>query len=105
MTKETGFQAIREAVIEALRQGECLFEALPDGIYSQQVRCKVSYQGDRSPAVPATLGREAMYVVARAIHPFVVTLRPLLGMNHHRFHFGHFLHRILGTFSSQSTGL
>lgn len=36
------------------------------------VRCKVSYQGNVSPAVPATLAREAMYGVVHAIHHFAL---------------------------------
>lgn len=37
MTQETDYREIRMAIIEALRQGECLLEALPKGIYAQKV--------------------------------------------------------------------
>lgn len=147
MTKAIDYLAIQEALIEALRQGECLLLNLPDGAYNNKVamaynatigghyrhslehfeallkidiyeevnydvrdrdsevetnseyalqrtrmlmeefsyccdeswlqrtvpvRCKMSYQGDDSPRVSATLAREAMYAVVHAIHHFAL---------------------------------
>lgn len=147
MTKAIDYMAIQEALIEALRQGECLLENLPSGAYNNKVamaynatigghyrhslehfeallkidiyeeinydvrdrnsavetnseyalqrtrllikefshccneswfkrtvpvRCKISYRGDDSPRVSATLAREAMYAVVHAIHHFAL---------------------------------
>jgi uncharacterized damage-inducible protein DinB len=37
-----------------------------------QVRTKVSYSDDASPAMPSTIGRELMYAVAHAIHHYAL---------------------------------
>jgi len=36
------------------------------------VRCKVSYRQEESPLVTSTLAREAMYVIAHAIHHYAI---------------------------------
>lgn len=158
MTKSIEYLAIRKSVTEALLQGECLLESLPDGVYNKHVsnafnasigghyrhciehfeallgakrnkevnydsrernqaletdrdhalqrtrelmtelsefcseenlqhiypvRCKISYHGDTSPTVSATLAREAMYVVVHAIHHYalIAVMCQILGIS------------------------
>ncbi|MGF1529913.1 MAG: hypothetical protein ACFCU4_00965 [Puniceicoccaceae bacterium] len=46
-----------------------------------QTRCKISYRSPDSPLIPSTLGREAVYAIAHAVHHFA-----LIGVIAHLLH-------------------